>query len=296
MKFQYALLAVTLAAGPAFAQGGRGGIPNATPEQTAAVTRINGDLGPQNRAIASARAELLALSLTIPRNDTAIKAKVDALRAAELALANARADAFAALQSSPDKLGPEQVRAFASMGGSGRGGGAPRPADGIPNVTNAQMAELTRMTSALAPMTQSIQIARTDLANASVATPRNDASIKEKLNAVIAADLALANARADAMAKIQMSPGRLNSDQIAALISLGGGVGQMGFVEPQPMDFNDHKGYVSLFDGASLKGWDGNPKFWRVEDGAIVGESTPTESQRQQLHRLSRTSRPRISL
>ncbi|MBS1854210.1 MAG: DUF1080 domain-containing protein [Acidobacteria bacterium] len=41
------------------------------------------------------------------------------------------------------------------------------------------------------------------------------------------------------------------------------------------MDFNDHNGYVSLFDGSTLKGWDGNPKFWRVEDGAIVGESTP---------------------
>jgi 3-keto-disaccharide hydrolase len=50
----------------------------------------------------------------------------------------------------------------------------------------------------------------------------------------------------------------------------------MAFTEPSPMDFNDHEGYVSLFDGASLKGWDGNPKFWRVEDGAIVGESTPT--------------------
>jgi hypothetical protein len=49
----------------------------------------------------------------------------------------------------------------------------------------------------------------------------------------------------------------------------------MVFTEPAPLDFNDHDGYVSLFDGASLKGWDGNPKFWRVEDGAIVGESTP---------------------
>jgi hypothetical protein len=48
-----------------------------------------------------------------------------------------------------------------------------------------------------------------------------------------------------------------------------------GFTEPSPMDFNDHEGYVSLFDGVSLKGWDGNPKFWRVENGAIVGESTP---------------------
>src|SRR5262249_23033593 len=46
------------------------------------------------------------------------------------------------------------------------------------------------------------------------------------------------------------------------------------FTEPSPMDFNDHEGYVSLFDGASLRGWDGDPKFWRVENGAIVGEST----------------------
>jgi hypothetical protein len=51
-------------------------------------------------------------------------------------------------------------------------------------------------------------------------------------------------------------------------------VGNMKFTEPDSMDFNDHKGYVSLFDGTSLRGWDGNPKFWRVEDGAIIGEST----------------------
>ena len=50
----------------------------------------------------------------------------------------------------------------------------------------------------------------------------------------------------------------------------------MSFTEPAPLDFNDNDGYVSLFDGATLKGWDGNPKFWRVENGAIVGESTPT--------------------
>jgi hypothetical protein len=49
---------------------------------------------------------------------------------------------------------------------------------------------------------------------------------------------------------------------------------QMHFSEPDPLDFQDHDGYVSLFDGATLKGWDGNPKFWRVEDGAIVGEAT----------------------
>ncbi|MBI1344897.1 DUF1080 domain-containing protein [bacterium] len=34
-------------------------------------------------------------------------------------------------------------------------------------------------------------------------------------------------------------------------------------------------GFVSLFDGESLKNWDGNPDFWRVEDGCITGQTTP---------------------
>ena len=51
--------------------------------------------------------------------------------------------------------------------------------------------------------------------------------------------------------------------------------GRLQFTEPRPLDFSDHEGYVSIFDGRTLDGWDGNPKFWRVEDGAIVGESTP---------------------
>ena len=48
----------------------------------------------------------------------------------------------------------------------------------------------------------------------------------------------------------------------------------MHFSEPDPLDFREHDGYTSLFDGVSLKGWDGNMKFWRVEEGAIIGEST----------------------
>jgi hypothetical protein len=32
--------------------------------------------------------------------------------------------------------------------------------------------------------------------------------------------------------------------------------------------------FHSLFDGKTLKGWDGNPAFWRVENGSIVGETT----------------------
>ena len=31
---------------------------------------------------------------------------------------------------------------------------------------------------------------------------------------------------------------------------------------------------MQIFDGVSLKSWDGDPNTWHVEDGAIVGEST----------------------
>jgi hypothetical protein len=47
-----------------------------------------------------------------------------------------------------------------------------------------------------------------------------------------------------------------------------------GFSQPDPIDFNDHEGWASLFDGTTLKGWDGDTNYWRVENGAIVVEST----------------------
>lgn len=46
------------------------------------------------------------------------------------------------------------------------------------------------------------------------------------------------------------------------------------FHEPDPLDFNDHVGFVQIFDGRTLDKWDGDPASWRVEEGAIVGEST----------------------
>jgi hypothetical protein len=32
--------------------------------------------------------------------------------------------------------------------------------------------------------------------------------------------------------------------------------------------------FQPLFDGKSLAGWDGDQRFWRVEDGAIIGQTT----------------------
>ena len=34
-------------------------------------------------------------------------------------------------------------------------------------------------------------------------------------------------------------------------------------------------GFVPIFNGQDLTGWDGNPDFWSVREGAIRGESTP---------------------
>ena len=37
---------------------------------------------------------------------------------------------------------------------------------------------------------------------------------------------------------------------------------------------DDNAGFVSIFNGQSLQGWDGDPRYWRVENGEIVGETT----------------------
>jgi hypothetical protein len=48
----------------------------------------------------------------------------------------------------------------------------------------------------------------------------------------------------------------------------GGGRG------PQPIAYEDRTGFQPIFDGKTLKNWDGDPTLWRVEEGAIVGETT----------------------
>jgi hypothetical protein len=70
------------------------------------------------------------------------------------------------------------------------------------------------------------------------------------------------------------------------LTSLAAGVSALGLAQsgqpyvPRQSDrpekiAGDEPGFVSMFDGKSLAGWEGNPKYWRVEDGVMVGEITP---------------------
>jgi hypothetical protein len=47
------------------------------------------------------------------------------------------------------------------------------------------------------------------------------------------------------------------------------------FVQPEPVNFDDHDGWTQIFDGKTLKNWDGDSDVWHVEDGSIVGESSP---------------------
>ena len=43
---------------------------------------------------------------------------------------------------------------------------------------------------------------------------------------------------------------------------------------PTPID-GDEAGFTRIFNGKNLDGWDGDPTYWRVENGSLVGEITP---------------------
>jgi len=38
---------------------------------------------------------------------------------------------------------------------------------------------------------------------------------------------------------------------------------------------NRDDGFKPMFDGKTLNGWEGDPKYWRAENGEIIGEITP---------------------
>jgi hypothetical protein len=71
---------------------------------------------------------------------------------------------------------------------------------------------------------------------------------------------------------------------ILLLVSIGAVAGarqapQPGYVprqsdRPSAID-GDEPGFQPIFDGKTLDGWEGNPRYWRAEDGSLVGEITP---------------------
>ena len=98
--------------------------------------------------------------------------------------------------------------------GGGRGGAAAPPAPAIPNATQLQTLLVTGMDTTTAPQLQAVAAARTALAAASLSAPD---AIPARAAAVAQAEQALATARADAFAKIQVSVAKFNPQQASAL-------------------------------------------------------------------------------
>jgi Domain of Unknown Function (DUF1080) len=59
-----------------------------------------------------------------------------------------------------------------------------------------------------------------------------------------------------------------------------------------PLVVDDRTGFESIFDGRTLKGWDGDPAFWRAEGGAIVGQSTEQNPLKQNTFLIWRGGEP----
>ena len=57
--------------------------------------------------------------------------------------------------------------------------------------------------------------------------------------------------------------------------STGNGEGTQDSLSSEPASSEENDGFVSIFNGKNLEGWDGDPTYWRVEDGTLVGEVTP---------------------
>ena len=106
--------------GPGGGPGGPGMIPGLTADQQAAVMTMNEAVATQNQALMSARAALNQASFS---DAASIPARLSAVSAAELDLANARATAFAKMQSTPARLNAQQIEALVTQATAGPGGG-----------------------------------------------------------------------------------------------------------------------------------------------------------------------------
>lgn len=62
-------------------------------------------------------------------------------------------------------------------------------------------------------------------------------------------------------------------------------------IQPTALD-ESNDGFVPIFDGKSLDGWEGDARYWRVEDGEIVGEVTPETLLKQNNFLIWRGGRP----
>jgi hypothetical protein len=68
----------------------------------------------------------------------------------------------------------------------------------------------------------------------------------------------------------------------------GGGPGR-----PEPLAMADHAGFESIFDGSSMKNWDGDPAFWHAVNGVLTGESSTENPVKQNTFLIWRGGAPK---
>lgn len=61
---------------------------------------------------------------------------------------------------------------------------------------------------------------------------------------------------------------------------------------PEPVA-GDEPGFQPIFDGKTLTGWKGNPAYWRVDQGTLVGEITPASVIKSNTFIIWRAGTPR---
>ena len=62
--------------------------------------------------------------------------------------------------------------------------------------------------------------------------------------------------------------------------------------EPAPLALDDRTGFESIFDGKSMKGWEGDSAVWKVSGGALVGESTAANAIKENTFLIWRGGEP----
>jgi hypothetical protein len=64
------------------------------------------------------------------------------------------------------------------------------------------------------------------------------------------------------------------------------------YAQKPPVGPLEESGFVPIFDGKTMTGWDGDPMFWRVEDGSLVGQTLVDRQPKQNTFLIWRGGSP----
>jgi hypothetical protein len=164
-------------------------------------------------------------------------------------------------------LASAHAQAPAAAGAAaGRGGGR----GAAPALSTIQQLAASKM-QVPAALTAAATAALADLTRASLTQPASPADLSAKAAALATAETSLALARVDEFAKVQASLEKLTPTQ--AVTAFGGGGGRGGGIgnnnaaaaaAAAAAAFKDSEGFVSIFNGKDLTGWDGEDNVWSV--------------------------------